>query len=633
MDPRLEKLSVRTRHCLFRADLLTLDALRHKRPDDLLKLPNFGKKCLQEVIDLLGQYGPSLGGEREPSSEINSVLNAAPAPPGTLEETVEALASLASTRALETWAKAPVTVRIGLLTEISKAVENQVRAGILDDRALMQWRECQHLTAAFSPRPRVLSDLLRRLQHCPEFADDETLKQLERALEVPHANTEVQTVLGQLPERDRLIIQGRFNLRKSQTLEDLGSQAGVTRERVRQIEAKVVKKLRNALEARPVPRFWTAVLLLTEHNVTSVAEVQALLLGRDLVSCLEGVDDFLLTWRAASPQALPFPEAIVSTAKTGLTPRLQAASRGILNITNRMIRQTGVVSVEQVLQLVKDAGLSQADIIMVLRAKGLQELLPGQWHKSIRKSVPWSVARKMLAICGPLHVRQIRRGLVRHQRRQGYPVPPAGILQAFLAQYPQDFEVKGDGTIALRKQMMDIELARAESAWRGAVTRFGPVVHADTIYRVLMGVGLAAITAAALMWRSELVQPLGHGLYSLPGALIRETDLAAGRMQMVRINCDHDLRYGADGSVVFETTVQQYLGYSGSLIAGPASALAGRWQAVVDAERIGEFTVGSPWIFGLQEIQRRLDIQQGDRIQIRFDTWAKEAHVSVRWKA
>lgn len=180
---------------------------------------------------------------------------------------------------------------------------------------------------------------------------------------------------------------------------------------------------------------------------------------------------------------------------------------------------------------------------------------------------------------------------------------------------------------------MDMELARAESAWQGAVTRFGPVVHADTIYRVLMGVGLAAITATVLMGRSELVQPLGHGLYSLPGALISETDLAAGRMQAVRINCDHDLRYGADGSVVFETTVQQYLGYTGSVLAGPASTLMGRWQAVIDMEQIGEFTVGTPWIFGLQEVQRRLGLQIGDRMQIRFNTWTKEAHVSVRWKA
>lgn len=550
-----------------------------------------------------------------------------------LEETLEVLASLASTREFEAWAKAPVTVRIGLLTEILQIVEDQVRVGVLDDRALMRWRLCQHVTVTFAPRPRVISDLLGRLQYCPERVDDAMLKELREALEVPHADMEVQTVLGQLQKRDRLIIRGRFSLERTQTLEALGAKIGLTRERVRQIEAKAVRKLRNALEARPAPRFWTAAILVAERGVTSVAEVKELLIERGLAGSLAGVDEFLLAWRAASPQAIPFPEAIVSTAKTGLTPYQRAASRDILRMARQLIRQTGVVSPEQILHAVNHTGLSRTDIVTVLRTKGLRELLPEQWTGSVRKSVPLNVARKMLAICGRLHVKQIRRGLTRHQRRQGYPVPPAGVLQAFLAEYPQEFEVENDGTIALREQTAGIELAKAESAWLEAVARHGPVVHSDTIYRVFANAGLAHVTAALIMRNSELVQRLDRGLYSLPGASITENHLTEGRAQAVRVDPDHDLRYQTDGCAILETTVQQYLGYGGLVSAGPAAALAGRWQAIVNAERISEFTVGSPWIFGLQTVQRRLGLQMGDRIQIRFDTWTKEAHFSILRKA
>jgi RNA polymerase primary sigma factor len=60
----------------------------------------------------------------------------------------------------------------------------------------------------------------------------------------------VQKALTQLPERERKIIELRFGLDEGgggqpRTLEEVGQQLGVTRERIRQIEAKVLRKLRH----------------------------------------------------------------------------------------------------------------------------------------------------------------------------------------------------------------------------------------------------------------------------------------------------------------------------------------------------------------------------------------------------
>ncbi|HEX2913579.1 MAG TPA: sigma-70 family RNA polymerase sigma factor [Chloroflexia bacterium] len=60
----------------------------------------------------------------------------------------------------------------------------------------------------------------------------------------------VQKALTQLPERERKIIELRFGLDQDgggqpRTLEEVGQQLGVTRERIRQIEAKVLRKLRH----------------------------------------------------------------------------------------------------------------------------------------------------------------------------------------------------------------------------------------------------------------------------------------------------------------------------------------------------------------------------------------------------
>ncbi|MGC8875206.1 MAG: sigma factor-like helix-turn-helix DNA-binding protein, partial [Chloroflexia bacterium] len=50
-----------------------------------------------------------------------------------------------------------------------------------------------------------------------------------------------------LPDRERRIIQLRFGLNdgRYRTLEEVGKEFGITRERIRQIEAKVLRKLRH----------------------------------------------------------------------------------------------------------------------------------------------------------------------------------------------------------------------------------------------------------------------------------------------------------------------------------------------------------------------------------------------------
>lgn len=81
----------------------------------------------------------------------------------------------------------------------------------------------------------------------------------EQELETAHKNLRqtVQGLLGQLDPRERLIIESRFGLGGNEecTLENLGRQLGITKERVRQIEARAQEKIRRiaALEKIELP--------------------------------------------------------------------------------------------------------------------------------------------------------------------------------------------------------------------------------------------------------------------------------------------------------------------------------------------------------------------------------------------
>jgi RNA polymerase primary sigma factor len=63
---------------------------------------------------------------------------------------------------------------------------------------------------------------------------------------------QLDSALAKLPERERVIIQLRYGLKdgRYRTLEEVGREFGITRERIRQIEAKALRKLRHPSRSR-----------------------------------------------------------------------------------------------------------------------------------------------------------------------------------------------------------------------------------------------------------------------------------------------------------------------------------------------------------------------------------------------
>ncbi len=79
-----------------------------------------------------------------------------------------------------------------------------------------------------------------------DFVADENAKTPEKSLETEMLKEHIESLLEDLSEREKEVIILRFGLRDgvSRTLEEVGRQFNVTRERIRQIEAKALRKLR-----------------------------------------------------------------------------------------------------------------------------------------------------------------------------------------------------------------------------------------------------------------------------------------------------------------------------------------------------------------------------------------------------
>ena len=80
-----------------------------------------------------------------------------------------------------------------------------------------------------------------------DFIEDERLATPAEAAAQTMLREQIEEVLDKLPERERKIIQLRYGLKdgKYRTLEEVGVEFGITRERIRQIEAVALRKLRH----------------------------------------------------------------------------------------------------------------------------------------------------------------------------------------------------------------------------------------------------------------------------------------------------------------------------------------------------------------------------------------------------
>ena len=93
--------------------------------------------------------------------------------------------------------------------------------------------------------------------HLGDFLEDEKSKAPQDFAEAGMLREQLAAVLNTLTPREEMVIRLRYGLDDAhpRTLEDVGKEFGVTRERIRQIEAKALRKLRNPTRSKRLKDF------------------------------------------------------------------------------------------------------------------------------------------------------------------------------------------------------------------------------------------------------------------------------------------------------------------------------------------------------------------------------------------
>ena len=90
--------------------------------------------------------------------------------------------------------------------------------------------------------------------HLGDFIEDRSAKAPADAATETLLQEQIIQILDSLTDREKRVLELRFGLGdgRGRTLEEVGKEFGVTRERIRQIEAKALRKLRHPARSKPL---------------------------------------------------------------------------------------------------------------------------------------------------------------------------------------------------------------------------------------------------------------------------------------------------------------------------------------------------------------------------------------------
>ncbi len=234
------KLTVRSTHCMRGYSIRYIGELVQLTDIELLRIPNLGKKSLQEIKDSLATQGLSLGTKLE--NWLPPVLEETPIETVVTPILLRPVDDLGLNIRPSNCLKANNIRYIGELVQCTDL--ELLRTPNLGKRSLQEIEDAltEH---GLSLRTKLENWLPSALGEIPEDTIDESyLVHLDsQVAQLPLIN-HLERTLDELDEVDRIILQGRLGYKgKIQTLEEIGEKLDLTRERIRQRQKKYTERI------------------------------------------------------------------------------------------------------------------------------------------------------------------------------------------------------------------------------------------------------------------------------------------------------------------------------------------------------------------------------------------------------
>jgi len=635
-------LSVRTSNVLKNAEIVYLGDLVTWTEAGLMRLKNCGRKSVAELREALAVHGLRFGSPQGWAAPFP----AAPLQPKLLRDYDEATQAkfylrVADLRLSVRANNVLVAARIGYVGEVVRKtraqilklqscgkntaaeIENRLQTlGLSLDTEIADW-DRKAAVAAYDPPSTSLEAAQAEAQRTvvPEFQAnclEEELTGLVFGV-IDGRNAEmVVKFLGWSGEGRR-------------TLDSVGQEYGITRERVRQIAAKTLRKIRaNKVELHWLNRALSAARQVGPLTPREFAKLlrKAKISKSDFdpsgiqVACEELGINFGLELRTINGQLVYGKEAALSKM------------HALLKLCRKLTASRGCANFEAVCDELSIPGGERDGVRYMISKTGANVWLDDEkrwlFSKTTSRNRLTNIATKVLAVSPTIHLSELRRAAAKSRRLQ--TVPPLKVLGHFLAATGIAI-VRGDEVTATRSFPNAIEAGSSEDIMLRVFRTNAPVMRWDKLQECCIAAGMNPVTIGIYMSISPIITRVVRGVYTLVG-----TKIAPGIAEEISADIAKSRR-SADSGWTSRGTLWAAIKVTRSALTSGAIHLPSfatnmvdgkEWEIRVEGKAFGAvLKARNNFVWSLAKSLERLGAEPGDMCILDFNLVSRAVDVMV----
>jgi hypothetical protein len=242
------------------------------------------------------------------------------------------------------------------------------------------------------------------------------------------------------------------------------------------------------------------------------------------------------------------------------------------------------------------------------------------WLKSTRRNALLNEIEKILSVCERIHVTELRSGVSRNYRREGF-APPQRVLLALCAQAGA-YKVHENIVRADPPLEQASILADTEKTFVAVFQKIGPLTELHKLEEECLRQGMNQTTFGIYLSNSPIISRFARGVYGLRG-----TEVPPGLAESLVVERRKTRVLSDYGWLEDEKIFLTYKLSSGTLANGIVSVPAGMKQhlsgpyelRVTDGAPIGRLVVKDSQAWGLGPLFRRRGGDPGDSLRILFN--------------
>ncbi len=445
-----------------------------------------------------------------------------------------------------------------------------------------------------------------------------------------------------VPPRNRDILLSYFGWTdgKRHTLSEIGKRFGITRERTRQVCAKLTRRCKRPeaifapviertlqfIQRRTPGRAATIEAELAEEGFTAVGmEVEGVL---DAAKLLERAAGFRFEWMGMARR-----RRIGLVVAEGDSDLVAAA----IEVARREIYYHGIATLKQVCSQVPGPGKEHVVARAVEALPGFLWLdRKGGWFQvaSISRHGLPKIIEKVLAVAGEVTVSVLREAMSRN-RRLWRELPPEHVLLEFCRHMP-DVRVQGKRIIGDPPKDWEETLTGIEARLVGALMKHGPIMDRGRLEDLCVSEGMNRFSFHAFLAWSPVIAQLGHSVYGLLGSNATAKQLKSLLAQRRAERQTHRVLEGhgrtEDGRVWLKYRLSKAAS-TYAVITVPAAlkdVVCGRFQLLgQEGEPVGTLATKDGRAWGLGAFLRQQGVRTDDAIVVLLDLERRTATVTL----